>query len=215
MYPNHVTYAGLAGVAGIRAALDGSNRAWKETIKDDMRKRGIISEDATKYFSGDWIEYEGLFDQNGVALDGSGDVMPGTDKVQEVGFFEKIFKPYTSSGVVEDTPLGPYGTMATEVSDYVPSETLGAAAPAIVTGVGDAEVGMGGATPGTVEWMRASYPWAENLADNVLMNAIQYPDYLRLIQEAVANNQAIPLVVPDWIISGGVNPNHPALQSSV
>jgi len=224
-YPNHTTYAGLAGVAGIRAALDGSNRAWKETIKDDMRKRGIIAEDANKYMSEDWIAYEALFDQNGVALDGSG-VMPGTDRVQEVGFFEKFVKPYTKSGVgsalatAADTPLGPYGTMATEVSDYVPSQTLDAAEAVVrpVTGSGDAEVGaevveVREPKAGTIEWMRAEYPWAKNLADNVLKNAIKYPDYLRLIQEAVANNEDIPLVVPDWILSGRVNPDHPALQS--
>ena len=98
-YPNHRTYADLAGVAGIKATLDGSNRAWKETIKDDMRERGIIGEKDTKYFSEDWIEYEALFDDNGVALDGSG-VMPGTDRVQGVGFLEKFVQPYTKSGIV-------------------------------------------------------------------------------------------------------------------
>ena len=98
-YPNHRTYADLAGVAGIKATLDGSNRAWKETIKDDLRERGIIGEKDTKYFSEDWIEYEALFDDNGVALDGSG-VMPGTDRVQGVGFLEKFVQPYTKSGIV-------------------------------------------------------------------------------------------------------------------
>ena len=98
-YPNHQKYAALAGAEGVMGVLSGKNREWKETLKDDMRARGIIGEKDTKYFSEDWIAYQELFDDNGVALDGSG-IMPGTDRVQGVGFAEKFVQPYTKSGIV-------------------------------------------------------------------------------------------------------------------
>jgi len=85
---------------------------------------------------------------------------------------------------------------------------------------GAAEVGG----PGTVDWMRNNYPWARNLPDKVLRNAIKYPDYLRLILNAVADGKKIPLTVPDYILNPSENGdngdedngdnflNHPALQ---
>ena len=81
---------------------------------------------------------------------------------------------------------------------------------------------------GTIEWMRSYYTWATDLPDNVLRNAIKYPDYLRLILDAVAAGEDIPLTVPESILNpstgtgggtgggtgtGGTNfLNHPALQ---
>ena len=72
-------------------------------------------------------------------------------------------------------------------------------------------------------------PWARNLPDNVLKNAIKYPDYLRLILNAVADGKDIPLTVPDYILNPVINTttntttttatdttnysNHPALQT--
>jgi hypothetical protein len=81
--------------------------------------------------------------------------------------------------------------------------------------------------PGTVNWMRSNYPWAKNLPDEVLRNAIKYPDYLRLILNAVADGKDIPLTVPDYILNPVINTttntttatdttnysNHPALQT--
>jgi len=88
---------------------------------------------------------------------------------------------------------------------------------------GAAEVGG----PGTVDWMRENYPWARNLPDEVLRNAIKYPDYLRLILNAVADGNDIPLTVPDYILNPTTDTttntttatdttnylNHPALQT--
>ena len=92
---------------------------------------------------------------------------------------------------------------------------------------GAAEVGG----PGTVDWMRSNYPWARNLPDEVLRNAIKYPDYLRLILNSVADGKDIPLTVPDYILNPVINTttntvtgtntdtgtngfgNHPALQT--
>jgi len=94
---------------------------------------------------------------------------------------------------------------------------------------GDADAGG----PGTVDWMRSNYPWAKNLPDEVLRNAIKYPDYLRLILNAVADGKDIPLTVPDYILNPVINTttntatdtttttatdttnylNHPALQT--
>ena len=79
--------------------------------------------------------------------------------------------------------------------------------------------------------MRSNYPWARNLPDEVLRNAIKYPDYLRLILNSVADGKDIPLTVPDYILNPVINTttntvtgtntdtgtngfgNHPALQT--
>ena len=227
-YPNHVKYAAMAGVANIKAMFDGTNKAWKNALKDDMRAKGILGKNQDKYMSHHWKAYEALFDENGVALDGSGDFIPGTEKRMDKGWggiSQGIFGGIglglaqpgtTSSGVGVDIPLGNYGTMATEESDYVaPISDMGYpdfASGNIPANIVGPEVVREGAerympTPGTVEWMRSIYPWAGALPDGVLSNAIKYPDYLRLILEAVEAGNDIPLVVPDWVIAGETNPN--------
>ena len=58
-----------------------------------------------------------------------------------------------------------------------------------------------------IDTMRSIYPWARSLPNSVLFNAARYPDYLRLLIEADKTGKELPLVVPEWILEGGENPN--------
>ena len=59
-YPNHRKYASMAGVASIKAMFDGTNKAWKNALKEDMRAKGILGKNQDKYMSHHWKEYEAL-----------------------------------------------------------------------------------------------------------------------------------------------------------
>ena len=215
MYPGHRNAAAMAGVASIRAQFDGTHKAWIEGINNDMKARGIeLTHEingvkTNKHSSADWKEYNDLFTvgEDGVPRDSNGVAMFGTDKQAQAGLggvlqglwggilsgAEKIFQPSTSSGV-ED----PYSNLG--YPDYASGNI-----PANIRQ--PATVGDDTRGDNPIDTMRSIYPWARSLPNDILFNAARYPDYLRLLIEADKTGKELPLVVPEWILEGGKNPN--------
>jgi len=214
MYPDHQMKAAMAGVASIISMFDGTHAAWIESINKDMKDRNIeltheINGVRTgKHSSADWKEYNDLFTvgEDGVPRDSNGVAMKGTEKQAQAGVgsvlqglwggalsgVQNLFKPKTSSGVVEEPLLETGATTFGEVYDRAePVRSEGG------EGRGDHPIDI----------MRSIYPWAASLPNDVLFNAARYPDYLRLLIEAAASKKELPLTVPDWILEGGENPN--------